>query len=122
MTAPRISVEGLADSRDIASSFGRRHHNVLSALDLVLRDCPEAVLHVRFDQHPVTAGLGGTRYVRHALVDRCGFMLLAMSMPSTARPVALSWMVHFERAARGEGVREPPLGGGSLRNDQLCAV
>lgn len=91
----------MADSRDIAAGFGRRHHNVLSALDAVLRDCPEAVLHVRFEQHPVPAGLGGTRYVRHALVDRCGFMLLAMSMPSTMRATALSWLICFECRADG---------------------
>lgn len=93
----RLRDDGWADSRDIAASFGRRHHNVLSAIDLVLRDCPEAVLHIRFDHHPVTAGLGGTRHVRHALVDRSGFMLLAMSMPSTKRLVALSWMQCFKR-------------------------
>lgn len=93
----RVRDDGWADSRDIAASFARRHHNVLSAIDLVLRDCPEAVLHVRFDQHPVTAGLGGTRHVRHAKVDRTGFMLLAMAMPSTMRGVALNWAMAFER-------------------------
>lgn len=97
----RISVtsEGWADSRDVAASFGRRHHNVLSAIDLVLRDCPEAVLHVRFDQHSVTAGLGGTRQVRHALVDRSGFMLMAMALPSTMRGVALRWMSAYEKCS-----------------------
>lgn len=102
---PRLTAEGLADSRDIAASFGRRHHNVLSAIDLVLRDCPEAAPHVRFDQHPVTAGLGGTRNVRHALVDRCGFMLLAMTMPSNARLMALAWVRCFDSGTM-EGTRE----------------
>ncbi|MBZ6382261.1 Rha family transcriptional regulator [Sphingomonas sanguinis] len=78
------------DSREIARAFGRRHHNVLAAIDLVLRQCPAAVPHYRFEYHPVTAGLGGTRYVRHALIDREGFMLLAMSFPSTQRDTALT--------------------------------
>lgn len=96
----RLRDDGWADSRDIAASFGRRHHNVLSAIDLVLRDCPEAKFHVRFDQHAVTAGFGGTRYVRHALVDRTSFMLLAMAMPSTMRTVALRWVLIYDSHAK----------------------
>lgn len=83
------------DSRDLAGRFGRRHHNVLAAIDLVLRQCPSAAPHFRFDQYAVTAGMGGTRYVRHALIDRTGFMLLAMSFPSAQRELALQTLMRF---------------------------
>ncbi len=79
------------DSRDLAASFGLRHHNVLASIDHVLDQCPAAVPHYQFDKHPVTAGLGGTRFVRHAMIDREGFMLLAMSFPSTRRSLVLKW-------------------------------
>lgn len=77
------------DSRELAASFGQRHHNVLKAIDLVLCQCPEAAPHYQFEQHLVTAGLGGSRSVRHALIDREGFMLLAMAFPSTQRRHAM---------------------------------
>ncbi len=81
------------DSRMIAQAFGQRHHNVLRAIDLVLCQCPAAAVHFRFGQHVVTAGLGGTRYVRHAVIDQIGFMLLAMSLPSTMREKALTFAI-----------------------------
>lgn len=80
------------DSRELAASFGQRHHNVLKSIDLVLCQCPEAAPHYRFEQHLVTAGLGGARSVRHALIDREGFMLLAMAFPSARRDVAFLWL------------------------------
>lgn len=80
-----------ADSREIAAAFGRRHGSVLKAIDLVLRQCPGAATHVRFGTHEVTAGLGGRRAVRHASVDQHGFMLLAMTFPTSQREVALNW-------------------------------
>jgi phage regulator Rha-like protein len=89
------------DSRAIAQAFGQRHHNVLNAVDLVLRQCPTAAVHFRFQQRPVTAGLGGTRYVRHVFVDREGFMLLAMSFPSKQRELALEWL--WRLSAKYEG-------------------
>lgn len=85
------------DSRELAQAFGRRHHNILAAIDLVLRQCPAAAPHYQFKDRPVTAGLGGTRYVRHALIDREGFMLLAMSFPSTQRELALCYATSFTR-------------------------
>lgn len=88
------------DSRELATAFGRRHHNVLAAIDLVLRQCPAAAPHFRFEDHAVTAGLGGTRYVRHALIDREGFMLLAISFPSTQRELALSWLLRLGSSYR----------------------
>ena len=86
----------MIDSRELASAFSRRHHNVLAAIDLVLRQCPAAARHYRFENHLVTAGLGGTRRVRHALIARTGFMLLAMSFPSTQRETALSWLIAYD--------------------------
>ena len=84
-----------ADSREIAQAFGARHHNILKAIDLVLRQCPDAYPHFRFEQHPVPAGLGGTRYVRHVMIDRIGFMLIAMAFPSTQRDLARRWLLTF---------------------------
>lgn len=92
----------MIDSRELATAFGRRHHNVLAAIDLVLRQCPEAAVHYRFEEHPVTAGLGGTRYVRHAMIDREGFMLLAMSFPSTQRETALRFALALALADRSQ--------------------
>lgn len=94
--APRV------DSRDLAASFGRKHHSVLAAIDLVLRQCPLAALHFRRLERPVTAGVGGTRYVRHYLIDREGFMLLAMSFPSTHRELAYRWLMTLITPVRSE--------------------
>lgn len=85
------------DSRVIAQAFGQRHHNVLRAIDLVLRQCPAAATHYQFNNHAVTAGLGGTRLVRHVLIDQTGFMLLAMSLPSTQRDLALRWLNAYQK-------------------------
>lgn len=79
----------MIDSREIGERMGTRHHNVLRSIDLVVRQCPDAAPHFRFDQHPATAGLGGTRLCRHALIDREGFMLLAMGFPASRRETAL---------------------------------
>lgn len=68
------------DSRELAKRFGQRHHNMLASIDLILARCPAAASHMRFGTYAVNAGLGGTRHVRHALVDRVGFALLAMSI------------------------------------------
>ncbi|WP_353955626.1 Rha family transcriptional regulator [uncultured Sphingomonas sp.] len=81
------------DSREIAQAFAQRHHNTLSAIDLVLRQCPAAAVHFQFRLHTVPAGLGGTRHVRRALISREGFMLLSMSFPSKQRELALQWLV-----------------------------
>lgn len=86
------------DSRDLAQRFGRRHHNMLASIDLIVAQCPDAVPHVRFGAHPVTAGLGGTRYVRHALVDRVGFTLLATTLGTTQRQKVFELLMAFERA------------------------
>lgn len=68
------------DSRDLAKRFGKRHHNMLASIDQIVARCPAAASHFLFETYPVNAGLGGTRRVRRALVDRTGFALLAMSL------------------------------------------
>ena len=72
------------DSRDLAQRFGQLHHNMLASIDLIISRCPALVDHVRFSTYTVTAGLGGKRRVRHALFDRIGFAMLAMTI-STLR-------------------------------------
>ncbi|MEZ0495984.1 Rha family transcriptional regulator [Sphingomonas sp. IW22] len=95
----------IIDSRQLADRAGLRHHNILKAIDLVLKQCPAAAAHFRFNQHPVTAGLGGTRYVRHASIDREGFMLLAMGFPTSQRELALT--IACEIAIPPVGAIEP---------------
>ncbi len=89
LTGPSKMPRHSLDSRDLAERMGLRHHNVLRSIDRVLRQCPNAAPHYRFEQHPVTAGLGGRRLCRHALIDREGFMLLAMGLPAARREAAL---------------------------------
>lgn len=86
------------DSRDLAARLRRQHHNIMSTLDLIVAQCPEAAPHVRFDVYPVKAGLGGTRYVRHALVDRIGFTLLAVTVGTHQRQMVFDLLMAFERS------------------------
>lgn len=90
-------------SRHLVTTFGLRHHNILASVDLVLGQCLAYTPQYRFDQHPVTAGLGGTRLVRHAMIDREGLMLLAMSFPSTRRMLKLEWLSLLHISAHAAG-------------------
>lgn len=90
------------DSRELAARFGRQHHNIMASIDLIVAQCPAAAPHVRFDVYPVTAGLGGTRHVRHALVDRIGFTLLAVTIGTKHRQRVFDMLMAFEKV---EGIR-----------------
>ncbi|WP_188658171.1 Rha family transcriptional regulator [Sphingomonas metalli] len=83
------------DSRDLAACFRLRHHNVLAKVDRVLQQCPAAASHIIFQKYPVKAGIGGTRYTRHAVIDAKGFMLIAMTLPSTQRELALNLLLRL---------------------------
>lgn len=98
-SSPSPALALWVDSRDLARRFGRRHHNILASIDLILAQCPAAAGHVRFASHPVTAGLGGTRHVRHAAVDQVGFTLLATTLGTTQRQAVFELLMAFEHAA-----------------------
>lgn len=75
---PEAAAPNWLDSRELAQRFGQRHHNMLASIDLIVARCPASATHIRFEKYPVTAGLGGIRYVRYALLDRLALALLAM--------------------------------------------
>ncbi|AOF97692.1 Rha family transcriptional regulator [Sphingobium sp. RAC03] len=87
------------DSRELAQRFGRRHHNLLKSIDQLLAQCPAAADHVKYSTYPAIAGLGGTRHVRHALVDRIGFTLLAITLGTTQRDIVFDLLMAFEATA-----------------------
>ncbi|WP_311267077.1 Rha family transcriptional regulator [Sphingobium sp. WCS2017Hpa-17] len=95
---PPLESQHWLDSRDLAKRFGRRHHNILASIDAISAQCPEAAGHIRFSSHQVTAGMGGRRSVRHALVDRVGFTLLAITLGTTQRHTVFELLMTFEDA------------------------
>lgn len=74
-----INGEAMADSRDVAAFFEKRHNNVLRDIDNLLAQKPDLRLR-NFEQtySPVQMPNGGTRTDRHFRMTRDGFVLLAM--------------------------------------------
>lgn len=77
--APIVHTEGnrvFATSKDVAEFFDRRHDNVLQAIDLLLKDDPDASLNFQEGNylHPAT----GPQKHRLFEMDRDGFTLLVM--------------------------------------------
>jgi phage regulator Rha-like protein len=87
------------DSRDLAERFGQRHHNMLASLDRIVARCPDAAGHVRVGTYSVNAGMGGRRHVRHALLDRVAFTMLATTISPMRCEAVFQTLIEFERAA-----------------------
>jgi Rha family phage regulatory protein len=66
----------VADSRDVAAFFGKRHDNVVRDIDNLLKELGEGGL-LNFEQTPYVDPQNGQTYRRFDM-DRDGFTLLAM--------------------------------------------
>ena len=68
----------VANSRDVAATFGKRHADVLRAIDNLIADAPACQRNFAFTSETVVMPKGGTREIRVCEMDRTGFSLLAM--------------------------------------------
>lgn len=95
-----LSTDGqpFTTSRAVAERFGKRHKDVLRAIDNLLADCPDPEFHRR-NFAPMTyldeAGKGARREQREYHLTHDGFALLAMGF--TGRD-ALAWKIAFLQA------------------------
>lgn len=82
-----------ASSRDVATSFGKEHRDVLRAIDNLIAQEPQLSLR-NFAQasHSVPGPNGGTAIYRAFEMDRDGFALLAMGFTG---PKALKWKLAY---------------------------
>lgn len=99
-----------ADSRDIAEKFGRRHDNVLAAVDGLIKDAPSTILN--FKEGVYTLEKTGKQKHRFFEMTRDGFTLLVMGFTGKK---ALEWKVKYIEAfnkmeqglqARRKSIRE----------------
>lgn len=91
----------LADSRDVAADFGKRHDHVLRTIDGMVKAQPDLAPNFGGKIFQVQTGKGGRRSARCFDMDRKGFMLLVMSF-SGAKALALKvrWIDAFDQMER----------------------
>ena len=95
-----LSTDGqrFTTSRAVAEHFGKKHKNVLRAIENLLADCPDPAFH-RLNFEPMiyldTAGKGARREQREYRLTHDGFAFLAMRFTGTE---AMAWQVAFLQA------------------------
>ena len=96
----------VADSRDIASMFGKRHDHVLRSIDDLVTTAPELLPNFGEQLFSASAGNGAVRSYRRFDIDRDGFSLLAMGFTGAK---ALRWKIAYIEAfnAMEAAVTEP---------------
>jgi Rha family phage regulatory protein len=87
-----------ADSRDVAERFGKRHDNVLRAIDELVSGLrasgqPVEIIALNFEAFKINDLTGAS--TSHYLMDRDGFTLLAMGFTGTS---ALKWKLAYIQA------------------------
>lgn len=82
----------LADSRDIAARFGKRHADVLRSIDLLVATAPGCERNFAFSSAPRSMPNGGVKEERFCLVDRDGFAILAMGFTGSK---AMAWKLDY---------------------------
>lgn len=88
----------VADSRDVASAFGKQHKNLIQSVDRLLQDEPDLGLNFQPKMFPVATAKGATRHVRRFDMDRKGFMLLVMGFTGEkALALKIAWIDAFDR-------------------------
>lgn len=85
----------VADSRNIATMFGKRHDNVLRSIDDLVAMAPELRLNFEEQLFVISAGNGAARSYRRFDIDRDGFSLLAMGFTGAK---ALRWKIAYIEA------------------------
>lgn len=88
----------VADSRDVASAFGKRHDNLIRAIDGIIKDAPECKLNFEATLFAVAGPKGGERHRRRFDLDRKGFMLLVMGFTGVkALALKSAWIDAFDQ-------------------------
>lgn len=88
----------VADSRDVATAFGKQHKDLLKRVDALLRD--EQELRRNFAPHLFEVAQNGSaiRRYRRFDMDRKGFMLLVMGFTGEkALALKIAWIDAFDR-------------------------
>lgn len=88
----------VADSRDVASAFGKQHKHVLDKIGVLLKDGRDLEPNFRPMMFPVATAKGATRHTRRFDMDRKGFMLLVMGFTGEkALALKIAWIDAFDR-------------------------
>ena len=91
---PVVTMKGgklIADSRDVAATFGKRHDNVLRDIDNLI-ETGSSDLRDQYFQQVSEFSAAANRNVRHFNMDRDGFSLLAMGFTGEK---ALRWKLKY---------------------------
>jgi len=87
----------VADSRDVAADFGKRHNDVLRAIRAKLKAVPDFTRNFAREVYQVKAGDGGLRDSPRYDMDRKGFMLLVMGFSGAkALEIQSRWIDAFD--------------------------
>lgn len=98
--------KAVADSRDVATAFGKQHQHVLRSIDGLLTDRPDLASNFGRKVYPVATGDGGKRHARAFDMDRKGFMLLVMGFTGEkALSLKVEWIDAFD--AMEQALRAP---------------
>ncbi|BBD01854.1 Rha family transcriptional regulator [Sphingobium sp. YG1] len=88
----------VADSRDVASAFGKQHKNIIQSVDRLIEGRPDLRLSFQPMMFPVNTAKGATRHARRFDMDRKGFMLLVMGFTGEkALALKIAWIDAFDR-------------------------
>ncbi|MDX3885580.1 MAG: Rha family transcriptional regulator [Sphingomonas sp.] len=88
----------VADSRDVAEAFGKRHADVLRDIDNLISMSADCERNFAFTTYAIVSGRGGTRHARCANLDRTGFMLLVMGFTGAkALAAKMAWIRAFDQ-------------------------
>lgn len=91
----------LADSRDVAQQFGKRHGDVLRAIDSIIKGVAECERNFAFTFSAVPMPNGSSRQDRRCDMDRKGFMLLVMGFTGAkALEMKSRWIDAFDAMER----------------------
>lgn len=99
-----VRIEGeraVADSRDVASQFGKQHAHVLRSIDTMVKTCPDLASNFGCEVYAIQTGDGGQRHARRFDMDRKGFMMLVMGF-NGAKAIAIKsrWIDAFDAMER----------------------
>lgn len=91
----------VADSRDVATAFGKQHKNIIRAIDALVEGQSDLGLNFQPMMFSVATAKGATRHVRRFDMDRKGFMLLVMGFTGAkALALKIAWIDEFDRMER----------------------
>lgn len=121
----------VADSRDVAADFGKRHDNVLRAIDEMVKTQPDLALNFGAKIYQIETGKGARRAARCFDLDRKGFMLLVMGFNGAkALEVKSRWIDAFDdmerqllaRDAANDAEAVPPSVPTLFEATRICAI